>query len=592
MPISQYDTLNYALYQPLSIQEIWAPGQQLRQQHDQLQEDYSNAEQAAQQGFSGLNPEIDKEALAIHKQFMDQTKAAADELATKGFIDAGRRRNLIQLKSLYSNQVAPLQQQIALRAARAEELRKIRQEHPDFISIGDPMSVGLVNGLKNSNAYDYVGMKGDVLTKSVAEKAIELGKRIDSMPKYKHTNIPFNMFALLKSGASAEDVGKAMLHAGYKDEDAKGIVGELQNIVRGTLDQYQIDNKFGSDPGALKKAYDFANAGLYKAIGDNKPMSAEDQYGLHMAELKASKKDEYQPTYPNRDISYSPEVSDSDKYKEISDLINHISKGRYISSKIGTTLNPNKAQSGVMPGGFPIYSKDRTENDSRMPVMDNKYNKKIEEIAKQYKTTDLQKIKSILEVQQDNLRKMNATRYIDDNSDEAKKHFLNNIMSNSSQAKLVKDQTGMSPQELMNSKELEKVRFGINARKGLTLEYRKDPNNIKKSYLDYSVSGNPNHSQMIKINNAYSSAYEGKLTPNDLISTGKFIEYNGKYIMPDLVDRNGNPVSLTKSEISNGLDSPNVRVIFDALMNRVDSEISSNAWSNIKAKETEIGGGK
>ena len=34
---------------------------------------------------------------------MDETKKAADELATKGFIDSGRRRGLMELKSLYLN---------------------------------------------------------------------------------------------------------------------------------------------------------------------------------------------------------------------------------------------------------------------------------------------------------------------------------------------------------------------------------------------------------------------------------------------------------------------------------------------------------
>jgi len=358
MGVSQYDKIDYAAYKPISMQEMWAPAAMLREQQDKLQEDYSNAEQLAQQGFSGLNPEVDKEALGIQKQFMDQTKIAADELATKGFIDSGRRRSLLQLKSVYTNQVAPLQQQIALRASRAEELRKIQQEHPDFISVGSPMSVGLTKGIKDPNAYNYIGMKGDILTKSVADKAVELGKRIEGMPKYRHTNIPFNMFALLKSGASAQDVGNAMLHAGYKDEDAKGIVGELQNIVRSTLDQYGVDQKFGQDPTALKKAYDFANAGLYKAIGDNKPMSAEDQWGLYMAKQKA----EEAPALPKIPVSLNPNMEDGDEFTRLNKLKN---------ASLGKAYEVVESGNKSVTGGGMLLAKPngmQSKNDSQQEI--------------------------------------------------------------------------------------------------------------------------------------------------------------------------------------------------------------------------------
>ena len=71
MGISVYDTKNYAQYNPLSIQEIWAPGQALRQQHDQLAEEYAQQELLGGAASLGLQEGVDKQALADNKAYMD-----------------------------------------------------------------------------------------------------------------------------------------------------------------------------------------------------------------------------------------------------------------------------------------------------------------------------------------------------------------------------------------------------------------------------------------------------------------------------------------------------------------------------------------
>lgn len=283
MPISQYDTLNYASYQPLSIQEIWAPSQQMRQQHDQLQEEYANAEQAAQQGFSGLNPEVDKEALAIHKQFMDQTKAAADELATKGFIDSGRRRSLLKLKSVYTNQVAPLQQQIALRASRNEELRKMQLQDPTFRANANPNQVSLVSGLKNPNAFDYDGVSGNQLYSSVSKKAEQLAKVISQEhPKLMNSGIFANYFTALQSGASLDQIDRAMKSGGrYNPQDVDKMTQMLHGIVSSTMNEFGVPSKFAGNQAVQQDLWNAAAQGLYSAAGTKQFGQMTDEMSMY-----------------------------------------------------------------------------------------------------------------------------------------------------------------------------------------------------------------------------------------------------------------------------------------------------------------------
>jgi len=158
--VSQYDVLNYAQYKPLSMQEIWAPSMQLREQHDKLQEEFS--QQQTQGGLSllGIDKVKDKAAYDIQQNFIQKTQEAANELATKGFIDSGRRRNLADLKALYSNQVVPLENQLKIRQGRAEELRKVQLQNPTYRATMNPNDVSLDAGLANPDAFNYDGVAG------------------------------------------------------------------------------------------------------------------------------------------------------------------------------------------------------------------------------------------------------------------------------------------------------------------------------------------------------------------------------------------------------------------------------------------------
>lgn len=288
MAISQYDLTNYAQYKPLSTQEIWAPSQAMRQQHDQLQEEYANAEQAAQQGFSGLNPEVDKEALAIHKQFMDQTKAAADELATKGFIDSGRRRSLLKLKSVYTNQVAPLQQQIALRASRNEELRKMQLQDPTFRATANPNQVSLVSGLKNPNAFDYDGVSGNQLYSTAAKKLEQLSKTINQdVPELKKMpKLSFQYFTAIQSGATPDQAANAMKREGYDT----AVVDKMTNMIHGTIDstmrEFGVYDKFKGNDKAINELWNSTSQAAYNAIGTKQFGQVHDSW----SEAKATKK--------------------------------------------------------------------------------------------------------------------------------------------------------------------------------------------------------------------------------------------------------------------------------------------------------------
>ena len=319
----------------------------MRQQHDQLQEEYANAEQAAQQGFSGLNPEVDKEALAIHKQFMDQTKAAADELATKGFIDSGRRRSLLKLKSVYTNQVAPLQQQIALRASRNEELRKMQLQDPTFRATANPNQVSLVSGLKNPNAFDYDGVSGNQLYSSVAKKAEQLSKVISQEhPKLMSSGIFANYFTALQSGASLDQIDRAMKSGGrYNPQDVDKMTQMLHGIVGSTMNEFGVPSKFAGNEAVQQDLWNAAAQGLYSAAGTKQFGQMQDDMALYNRKrpLETPAQEPPGKTHKEYDAAF-----DKKNFDEINKLVNAASfKPGVTSQKPGTGTNMYLAAQGA-----------------------------------------------------------------------------------------------------------------------------------------------------------------------------------------------------------------------------------------------------
>ena len=257
----------------------------MREQHDRLQEEYANAEQIAQQGFSGLDPTIDKVALDTQKKFMEQTKMAADELATKGFIDAGRRRNLLQLKSVYLNQIVPYQQQIALRASRADEARKIQMADRSYKLSRDPMSVSLDEGLRNPNAYNYAGVSGEKVYKDTAQ-AMEQVKQIaaQELPQRVSSGLLNQYYTLQKHGLQPDEAAKVMAQNSENDAQRQtwSKIGKLTlDAIHGSLSRNGVYDVFKDKPEVINEFWENASDAALFGLGQTSVGNMTDEMQMY-----------------------------------------------------------------------------------------------------------------------------------------------------------------------------------------------------------------------------------------------------------------------------------------------------------------------
>ena len=222
----------------------------MRAQHDQLQEEYTQQEQQGGLSLLGIDPVKDKAAYDIQQNYIARTKDAADQLATKGFIDSGRRRGLMEIKSLYTNQVVPLQNQLKIRQERAEELRKIQLQDPTFRATSNPNDISLTEGLKSPTAFNYDGVSGNQLYSTAAKKLEQLSKTINQdVPELKKMpKLSFQYFTAIQSGATPDQAANAMKREGYDP----AVVDKMTNMIHGTIDstmrEFGVYDKFkGND---------------------------------------------------------------------------------------------------------------------------------------------------------------------------------------------------------------------------------------------------------------------------------------------------------------------------------------------------------
>ena len=316
MSINQYDVLNYANYKPASLQDMFAPAEAMRQQEDKLQEEYSQQEQLGSLSLNNIDKVKDKTAYDIKQNYMQKTKEAADLLATKGIIDSGRRRELMNLKGMYDNQVVPYMNALAARQSKAAEYSKISRENPDWLG-NNPTDKSLDAYLANPNAYDYTGLKGDVLKKSAADDA---GQYADQNLKtvLGGNIVPFKRLLTKYRGASMNETLNA-IHDNFDLKTANVMTQVLHNIRETTMDKYGVKDKLANDPEQIRKAYEYVDSGILAAMGKTEQGTIDDSYNERKALEKAPKTPPPDDGY-KRSSFESPTIMNTPKYKSLEDI--------------------------------------------------------------------------------------------------------------------------------------------------------------------------------------------------------------------------------------------------------------------------------
>lgn len=289
MAVNAYNQFQFSKYVPRSYQELAAPIMQVAAQEEELQNIYAQNLQKAAENAAQLDPNKDIESYNLLNSYISDIQKAADDLATKGFVDSGRKENLLSLQKRYLPSYVNISNQLNQRAQAVALQQQMALKDPTY-KYKSASDISIDEAIKNPNIWNDVVIKGGIsgmeLQRQVALQADAIKQTISQQaPQLLELKTPSGeplineYIAKTVSGASLSDVTEAINKNVKNKRLSTELAIQLSEIVDNVMDSNQVHNIFDVDSEEYKSLRHIASQGLYRAIGDTKFTEFTDKVG-------------------------------------------------------------------------------------------------------------------------------------------------------------------------------------------------------------------------------------------------------------------------------------------------------------------------
>ena len=258
MAYGNYGLVVDSRFKARSFDDLIKPLAMYTQEYNALEQGINELDTKASIWENMANEQTDKNAYRIYKNYADDLRNAADQLASQGLSKMSRPA-LMALKSRYSKEIVPIEQAYNTRQKQAEEQQKALLQDPTLMFSRRAATTSLDDYINNPQlAYD--AYSGKLLTAQAATAAQALAKQMRDNPR-KWRNILHGAYyeTLMQKGFTSQDV----LEAIQRSPQAKQ---ELLKIMDDVVGSSKIAN--WKDPEALRRAYEYAGQGLWSGVGE------------------------------------------------------------------------------------------------------------------------------------------------------------------------------------------------------------------------------------------------------------------------------------------------------------------------------------
>ena len=258
MAYGNYGLVVDSRFKARSFDDLIKPLAMYTQEYNALEQGINELDTKASIWENMANEQTDKNAYRIYKNYADDLRSAADQLASQGLSKMSRPA-LMNLKSRYSKEIVPIEQAYNTRQKQAEEQQKALLQDPTLMFSRRAATTSLDDYINNPQlAYD--SYSGKLLTAQAATAAQALAKQMRDNPR-KWRNILHGAYyeTLMQKGFTSQDV----LEAIQRSPQAKQ---ELLKIMDDVVGSSKIAN--WKDPEALRRAYEYAGQGLWSGVGE------------------------------------------------------------------------------------------------------------------------------------------------------------------------------------------------------------------------------------------------------------------------------------------------------------------------------------
>ena len=258
MAYGNYGLVVDSRFKARSFDDLIKPLAMYTQEYNALEQGINELDTKASIWENMANEQTDKNAYKMYKNYADDLRSAADQLASQGLSKMSRPA-LMNLKSRYSKEIVPIEQAYNTRQKQAEEQQKALLQDPTLMFSRRAATTSLDDYINNPQLA-YEAYSGKLLTAQAATAAQALAKQMRDNPR-KWRNILHGAYyeTLMQKGFTSQDV----LEAIQRSPQAKQ---ELLKIMDDVVGSSKIAN--WKDPEALRRAYEYAGQGLWSGVGE------------------------------------------------------------------------------------------------------------------------------------------------------------------------------------------------------------------------------------------------------------------------------------------------------------------------------------
>ena len=252
---------NYSLvinstFRPFSYQELLQPALMATEAQHNLEDQYADLESKASIWEGMANEQTDPRTYKRYKDYADELRAAANDLADYGLTPSSRQK-LANMRARYSSQIVPIQNAYQTRLEQAKEQRQALNQNPTLMLSRRAATTSLDDYMDNP-MLDYQSYSGALLTQQVAQMADKLKGELTSYgskPLDKFTNL-----FLQKHGLSSQEVLNAI-----NNPNSSNSAKVLNAMVNDAIESSGINS--WADDATMEQAYKYAWQGAWSAVG-------------------------------------------------------------------------------------------------------------------------------------------------------------------------------------------------------------------------------------------------------------------------------------------------------------------------------------
>lgn len=337
--MSNYSLVINSQFRPFSYQELLQPALMATEAQHNLEDQYADLESKASIWEGMANEQTDPRTYKRYKDYADELKSAANDLADYGLTPSSRQR-LANMRARYSSQIIPIQNAYQTRLEQAKEQRQALNQNPTLMLSRRAATTSLDDYMDNP-MLDYQSYSGALLTQQVAQMADKLKGELTSYgskPLDKFTNL-----FLQKHGLSSQEVLNAI-----NNPKAGGSAKVLNAMVNDAIESSGM--KGWADDATMKQAYKYAWQGAWNAVGQTTASPYENKQAVmdyEFAQKKALMDYQKQQTETNEPRLSPLALRSQEEMDTANSLVDYYTKEGYLKRNSHGLVLTNKGLSAL-----------------------------------------------------------------------------------------------------------------------------------------------------------------------------------------------------------------------------------------------------